>query len=68
MSPNQLPPIVPKKYAGKWIAWDFAQTKIIASGRTFEETHKAAKATGESRPVLVKTPDARVRFIGGHMR
>jgi hypothetical protein len=68
MSSNQLPPIVPKKYAGKWIAYDFAETKIIASGRSYEETLKAAKATGEARPVLVKTPDARVRFIGGHLR
>jgi hypothetical protein len=68
MSANQLPPIVPKKYAGKWIAWDFHETKIIASGRTYAETRQAAEATGETRPVLVKTPDARVRFIGGHLR
>jgi hypothetical protein len=63
-----LRPFVPKKYAGKWIAWDFAGTKIIASGRTYEETIEAAKATGELKPVLVKTPDARVRFVGGHLR
>ena len=62
----QSPPIVPKEYAGKWIAWDFHETRIIASGRTYAETKKAAEATGEERPVLEKVPDARVRFIGGH--
>lgn len=66
MSTDQSPPIVPIEYAGKWIAWDFDETKIIASGRSYEETKKAAEATGEDRPVLVKAPDARVRFIGGH--
>jgi hypothetical protein len=60
------PPIVPIEYAGKWIAWDFERTKIIASGRTYAETNRAAKATGENRPILAKAPDARVRFIGGH--
>jgi hypothetical protein len=66
MSTSKLPPIVPIEYAGKWIAWDFAETKIIASGRSYEETLKAAEATGEKRPILAKAPDARVRFIGGH--
>ena len=68
MCSNQLPPIVPKKYAGKWIAYDFAETNIIASGRSYDETLTAAKATGEARPVLVKTPDAKVRFMGGQLR
>ncbi len=61
----KTPPIVPIEYAGKWIAWDFDETKIIASGRSYEETVKAAEATGEKRPILVKVPDAQVRFIGG---
>jgi hypothetical protein len=60
------PPIVPIEYAGKWIAWDFNETRIIASGRSYEETLRAAKATGEPRPILAKAPDRRVRFIGGH--
>lgn len=66
MSEKQLRPIVPRKYAGQWIAWDFAETKVIASGRSYEETLRAAKTTGESRSILEKVPDARVRFIGGH--
>jgi hypothetical protein len=66
MSLNKTPPIVPIEYAGKWIVWDFDETRIIASGRSYEEAKKAAEATGEKRPILEKTPDAKVRFIGGH--
>jgi hypothetical protein len=66
MSTPKTPPIVPIEYAGKWIAWDFEQAKIIASGRSYAETLRAAEATGEKRSILEKTPDARVRFIGGH--
>ena len=63
----KTPPIVPIEYAGNWIAWDFNETKIVASGRSYEETLKAAKATGETPPVLEKVPGARVRFIGGRL-
>jgi hypothetical protein len=66
MASNRTPPIVPIVYAGKWIAWDFNETRIIASGRSYDEAKKAADATGEQRPVLEKVPDAKVRFIGGH--
>ena len=65
MSVPKEPTIVPIEYAGKWIAWEFERTKIIASGRTIAETIWAADATGEKRPILEKTPDARVRFLGG---
>ena len=65
MSLPKTPPIVPIEYAGKWIAWDFERTKIIASGRSYAETVRAAQASGETRPILEKTPDARVRFLGG---
>ena len=62
----QPPPTVPIEHCGKWIAWDFDETKIIATGQSYEETKKAAQATGEQRPVLVKAPQADARFIGGH--
>jgi hypothetical protein len=66
MSALPTPPIVPMEFAGKWIAWDFSLSRIIASGHSYEETIQQALATGEKRPVLEKAPDARVRFIGGH--
>jgi hypothetical protein len=63
--PVKPPPIVPKEYAGKWIAWDERQTHIIASGRTYDEAYQAAIATGETNPLLAKAPPADVRFVGG---
>jgi hypothetical protein len=45
---------------------DFNESRIIASGRSYDEAIENALATGEKRPILEKAPDARVRFIGGH--
>lgn len=66
MPPISKAPVVPIEFAGKWIAWDFGQTRIIASGRSYEDTLQQALQAGEKRPVLEKAPDAYVRFIGGH--
>lgn len=65
MSLEDRTPIVPKRYGGKWIAWDFNRTRILASGATLIEAKRAAEALGETRPVLAKVPRADVRFIGG---
>lgn len=62
---RQVPPIVPRQYAGQWIAWDRRQTKIVASGRSLAEAIRRAAAAGESDPVLAKAPKANVRFVGG---
>jgi hypothetical protein len=58
-------PPVDTKYAGKWIAWDQEQVRIVASGHTFRETYNAAIQAGEPDPLLAKVPDYGVRFIGG---
>jgi hypothetical protein len=60
--PQPQMPLVPKEYAGQWIAWDQAHTRIIASGRTFEEVRNAAIAAGESDPLMDMVPSAKVRF------
>lgn len=57
---------VPLEYCGKWIAWSHDRTKIVASGRTYGETRKAAEAVGEPRAYLTKAPEAATRFVGGH--
>ena len=49
-------PTVPKKYAGKWIAWDHSMTRIVASGTTTDEVLEAAKKAGETDPILDKVP------------
>jgi hypothetical protein len=61
-------PVVPIEYAGKWIAWDHAMTRIVASGATPAEVLEAAKKAGESNPVLGKSPPANVRMIGARMQ
>jgi hypothetical protein len=63
--PEKKHPTVPKEYAGKWIAWDHAMTRIVASGGTPAEVLKAAKEAGEPDPVLGKSPPANARFIAG---
>ncbi|WP_442481445.1 hypothetical protein [Aeoliella sp. SH292] len=58
--------VVAIEYAGKWLAWDFEETRILASAESYEDAKAAALSTGESRPVLVRAPDADKRFIGLH--
>ena len=50
------PSAVPRKYLGKWIAWDNEATKIIASGETFAAVRKAATKTAERDPLLENIP------------
>jgi hypothetical protein len=61
-------PVVPKEYAGKWIAWDHDMTRIVASGNSLAAVMEAAKKIGESDPVLAKVPPANVRLIGARVR
>jgi hypothetical protein len=56
-------PLVPKKFAGLWIAWNRGRTQIVASGRTFDEARCAAETAGEPEPVLAKAPRADVRYL-----
>lgn len=66
MPTEQIPklPRIPKEYAGKWIAWDREQKRIIASGRTFAEVRQAAMELGEPEPLMDKVPAADLRFVG----
>lgn len=66
MSDSIPPESVPIEYAGKWLAWDFDETKILAAANSYSEAKQLAEAMGELRPVLVKAPDAQTRFIGSH--
>jgi hypothetical protein len=67
MAPKSLkvPPLVPRKFAGQWIAWDHEQTRIIANASTFGEARQAAFEKGEPSPVLAKVPRADTWFVGG---
>ena len=62
---HQSAPLVPRKYAGQWIAWNRDRTAIVASGRTLDDARRGAQAAGELAPILAKAPRANVRFLGG---
>lgn len=62
---NQPPPLVPREYAGRWIAWNHDRTEIVASAITLDEVRRAAESAGESEPILAKAPRSNVRFLGG---
>jgi hypothetical protein len=56
-------PRVPGELRGKWVAWDRNQTRIVASGDTFEEAKGAAGAAGESSVLMARVPaQDRARF------
>ena len=56
---------MPIEYAGRWIAWNQSQTKIVAVGETLPQVREAARQARESEPVFAKAPRAGVRFVGG---
>lgn len=56
--------VVPRKHAGKWIAWNSRETKIVASARTLAEARRAAALAGEREPILEKVPRTLVGRIG----
>lgn len=65
LSAANTPPLVPIEFAGRWIAWDFDRSRIVASAATRREARDRAKEEGEQRPVLAKVPSANEVFIGG---
>jgi hypothetical protein len=54
--PHRRSPRVPGELRGKWVAWDRDQTRIVASGHTFEEAKGAAGAAGESSVLMARVP------------
>ena len=44
-------------YAGKWVALNRDETKVIGSGATVEDAIHQAKENGEDHPIVIKAPD-----------
>jgi hypothetical protein len=61
-------PVVPRKYAGKWIAWNYDGTRILAAADDLATAENTARDAGESRPRLERVPPADVRIVGGARR
>jgi len=59
------PEPVGAEYGGKWIAWDDAAQKIVASGATLEEVRDQALRAGVRLPGLEFVPPSDRAFVGG---
>jgi hypothetical protein len=57
-------PVVPRKYAGKWIAWSSDGMRILASGNTLDEVQRAAKIAQEQDVGYEWIPPASARIVG----
>jgi hypothetical protein len=70
LSSNSPPaiPVVPLECGGRWIAWNFEGTQILAVADELAEAERMARATGEERPRLEKVPRTDVRIVGGARR
>jgi hypothetical protein len=68
---NNLPPaipVVPIECGGRWIAWNFEGTQILAVADELAEAERIARSAGENRPRLEKVPRSDVRIVGGARR
>lgn len=61
-------PVVPHECGGRWIAWDYAGSRILAVADVLEEAEHAARQAGEARPRLEKVPRSDARIVGGARR
>ncbi|MBI3467442.1 MAG: hypothetical protein HY000_30910 [Planctomycetes bacterium] len=57
-------PVVPREYAGKWIAWSRDGLRIVASGDSLQAVQRAAAATDEQDVGYEWVPPATTRIIG----
>jgi hypothetical protein len=56
-------PRVPNELTGKWVAWDRDETRIVASGDTFDAAKQSAAAAGQSAVLMARVPSQpRFRF------
>jgi hypothetical protein len=62
MVSNRSTPEVPQELAGKWIAWDRDQTKIVGWGDSFESVKRAAAQAGQ-REVLIAKSQPKSRWL-----
>lgn len=56
---------VPRELGGKWIAWNYEGTRIVASGEDLKSVEAAARRAGEGRPRLERIPNSDRRIVGG---
>ncbi|MBI3468601.1 MAG: hypothetical protein HY000_36830 [Planctomycetes bacterium] len=60
----KAPPLVPREYAGRWIAWSHDLSRIVATGTTYAEARQAADEAGEPQAYLTRAPEFDTSFVG----
>lgn len=58
MAPLDLTEVLKNAPPGDWIALSNDEKRIVATGKTLDETVKAAKQAGEAHPIVLKVPPA----------
>jgi hypothetical protein len=58
--------VVPREYAGKWIAWPADGRRIIAVGESFDSCERAAARAGfpADQVAIERVPETRYRPAG----
>jgi hypothetical protein len=54
------PQVVPREYAGKWLAWSPDGLRIVAVADSFEDCERAAAAAGFTAVAIDRVPLGRV--------
>ena len=61
---HRIPPVVPKEFAGQWVAWNSDASAIIANGPDLKAVMHDAEKTGEAEPSFERIPRHDVRLVG----
>jgi hypothetical protein len=59
-------PVVPREYAGKWLAWSADGRRIVTVGESFEAVEQAAVEAGfpADQVAIERVPTSRQRLTG----
>ncbi len=48
--------LIPRDWAGKWVAWSADGLRIVGVGETLEEAERKGIESGEPGPILERAP------------
>ncbi len=64
MTDQRNQPVVPERYAGKWLAWTRDGMRIVGVGATPEEAEAAARDANVTEVIHEWVPPANERIVG----
>lgn len=61
--------LVPREYAGKWVAWSADGRRVVAVGDTYKACERAAASAGHpaNQVAIDRVPQSRQRLTGSGM-